>query len=81
MIVKYIFKISNGYFTEFHFVVSFMRYHCLKQRMFVTNVATHPSTSAWIFSLQRNLRELMLYKWKGFSVSSNSYFTEFYFVS
>jgi hypothetical protein len=48
---KYLFNISYGYFSEFHFVVWFMIYICLKQHMSVTSVAVCPSNSAWFFSL------------------------------
>jgi hypothetical protein len=78
---KYLFNISNGYFTEFHFVSWFMRYLCLKQHMSVTK---------WLRTLQLqpsfshsmgHLRTSSIYRWKYLFSSSNGSSTELDFIT
>ena len=49
--LKYIFFISNGYFSELYFVLWFERYHQLKQLMFVKQSMHVSWDSTNIFSL------------------------------
>ena len=51
--LKYISVISNGYFTEFHFVLWFERYDQLKQPMSVKQCVRISWDSENIFSLSR----------------------------
>jgi hypothetical protein len=79
---KYLFNISNGYFTEFHFVVWFMRYLCLKQHMSVTSVVTRALQIRPGFSHSMgHLRTSSIYRWKYLFSSSNGSSTELDFIT
>jgi hypothetical protein len=54
---KYIFNISNGYFTESHLASWFERYHRLNLNMYLTQGGCIPPYSMVFFSLLKKLKK------------------------